>query len=31
MDFQTQSNGTGEYHFGKIQKFIQKNYFIKPV
>ena len=32
MGFQTQSNGTGEYHFGKIHKFIQKNYnFIKPV
>ena len=31
MGFQTQSNGTGEYHFGKIQKFIQKNYFIEPV
>ena len=24
-------NGTGEYHFGKIQTFIQKKYFIEPV
>ena len=31
MGFQTQSNGTGEYHFGKIHTFIQKNYFIEQV
>ena len=28
MGFQTQSNGTGEYHFGKIHTFIQKNYLL---
>ena len=31
MGFQPNQNGTGEYHFGKIQTFIQKNYFIEPV